>query len=218
MLYTIQNTRQHTVYKDSKGNKLVGTTTALGILAKPALYRWYFEQGKSGEDPFRVKDIAADIGTIAHALIMCNLHGWELDRSNLVPENISRAENSVISYLEWEKGKKIQPVIIESQLVDESLGYGGTVDLYADIDSEKVLVDFKTGKGIWPEMHYQVAAYWNLLEINGHMVDKAVILNIPKDETTDFQTKTFTDMTREFKIFRHCLAIYKLQKEKNGTV
>ena len=36
--------------------KLIGTTTALGILAKPALYNWYYKMGKDGENPYAKKD------------------------------------------------------------------------------------------------------------------------------------------------------------------
>ena len=210
--YQIPLTKQHTVYRDKNGNALAGVTTVLGVLAKPALYMWYYKEGKAGNDPFKKLSTAGDIGTIAHALIMCHLKGIELDKNNLVPESVSIAENCVLSYLEWEKNKSLKPILIEQSLADGELGYGGTVDLYAQIGDEKCLIDFKTSSGIYKDMAYQVAAYKHLLVVNNNPVDKVIILNIGKAENSDFATKTFTDMSNEFSVFCRCLEIYKLQK------
>lgn len=212
MIYRIETEKQHTVYKDND-KTLPGVTTVLRVLAKEALYSWYYKMGVSGENPFKKKDTAADTGTIAHALLLCYLQGMELDTSNLIPANVSVAENCVISYLEWEKGKVIKPIMVEQSLIDTQLGYGGTIDLYADINGEKCLVDFKTSSGIYQDMSYQVAAYKSLLEVNNHKVDKVIILNIGKDENTNFAIKSFTNMDNEFEIFKNCLNIYRLQKK-----
>lgn len=211
-IYQIPTEKQHAVYKDKNGNTLPGTTTVLSILAKPALYQWYYKMGASGENPFKKKDTAADIGTIGHAFVMTHLKGWELDTSNLVPANVSIAENCVLSYLEWEKRQELKPILIEQELTNDR--WGGTVDLYAELNREKTLIDFKTSSGIYPDMAYQLASYAQLLKDNGYEVDKAIILNIGKDENSDFQTKTWTNLDRELEIFLNCLNIYKLTREK----
>ena len=211
-LYTIPKTKQHTIYKDSLGKRVPGASTIAKMLDKPKLYNWYYECGIKGDDPNAKRDNAGDIGTIAHAMIMCHLKGWELDKSNLVPENISIAENCVLSYFEWEKGRIIEPICIEGIFVEDNLKYGGTVDLYAKLDGVPTLIDFKTGKGIFDEHEYQCAGYRNLLEVNGHPVERVIILNIPKGEGMSFQTKPFTDMSVQFDIFKHMLAIYGLKK------
>jgi len=213
-IYQIPLEKQHTIYKDKNGKILYGTTTVLNILAKPALYQWYYKMGKEGINPFKKKDTAGDIGTIAHALIMCHLKGWELDKSNLPPQNVSIAENCVISYFEWEKGKTIKPLLIEQELIDEVLGYGGTIDLYGEIDKELCLIDFKTSSGIYKDMWYQVAGYRNLLQKNKYQVDKVTILNIGKDENSDFAMKSLKNTDIQFEIFKNCLNTYKLQKEE----
>lgn len=209
--YKIPLEKEHITYKDTKGNRLAGTTTVLGILAKPALYGWYYKMGKAGENPYKKKDAAADIGTIAHAMIMCHLKGWELDTSNLIPDSVSTAENCVISYYEWEENKKIESILIEEPLISKR-GYGGTIDLYAMVNGQRWLIDFKTSSGIYPDMAYQVAAYKNLLEENGKPVDHSIILNVGKDEDAGFQAKPYGNLSKEFKLFRHCLEIYKIQK------
>lgn len=210
--YKIPFEKSHIIYKDKNGNILVGTTTVLQILAKPALYGWYYKMGKIGENPFKKKDLAADIGTIAHAMIMCHLKDIELDISNLSKENIDIAENCVSSYLEWEKNLNISPILIEKGLISK-LGYGGTIDLYANINSEYWLIDFKTSSGIYEEMYYQLSAYRNLLEENNFPVNKSIILNIGKEKNSNYQIKTFDNLENEFKIFCHCLEIYKIKNK-----
>jgi hypothetical protein len=116
--------------------------------------------------------------------------------------------------MEWEKGQELKPILTEAELIDEMIGYGGTVDLYAELNGEPTLIDFKTSSGIYKDMFLQLAAYKNLLEINGHPVTKAMILNIGKAEDSDFQVKSFTDLSKELEIFKHCLGIYKLQRDK----
>ena len=210
--YKIPLEKEHITYKDKDGNKLVGTTTALGILAKPALYGWYFKMGKQGENPYKKKDAAANVGTIAHAMIMCHLRDWEIDTSNLIPEAVSIAENCVLSYYEWEKNLNLEPILIEEPLISK-LGYGGMIDLYAKANGQLWLIDFKTSSGIYKDMFYQVAAYKNLLEESNRVVDKTIILNIGKKEDDTFQVKTFNGLDDEFEIFKHCLGIYKLQNK-----
>lgn len=207
--YKIPLEKEHITYKDSEGNKLAGTTTVLGILAKPALYGWYYKMGKAGDNPYKKKDAAANIGTIAHEMIMCHLKGWELDTSNLIPDAVSTAENCVISYYDWEPDD-LEPILIEEPLISK-LGYGGTIDLYAKIGNYNWLIDFKTSSGIYDEMLYQLASYKYLLIENGYSVDKAMILNIGKQEEDSFMIKTFNSLEDEYEIFKHCLEIYRLR-------
>ena len=211
--YKIPLEKEHITYKDSEGNKLIGTTTALGILAKPALYGWYYKMGKAGENPYKKKDAAANIGTIAHEMIMCHLRGWELDTSNLIPDAVSTAENCVLSYYEWEPDD-LKAILIEEALISK-MGYGGTIDSLITVKGQNILCDLKTSSGIYPDMAYQIAAYRNLLTENGYQVDKTIILNIGKSEDDAFQVKTYSDaeMESSFEIFKHCLGIYKIQKE-----
>jgi hypothetical protein len=107
----------------------------------------------------------------------------------------------------------MKPILLEEKLVSEKHQYGGSIDCYADILGKKVLVDFKTGKAIYDNMAYQLSAYRNLLEENGHEVDYAVILNIPRAETENFAVRRWDNTDLELKIFQNCLKIYKLEKQ-----
>ncbi len=204
-------TKGHIRYTNSEGTIVPGVTTILGILNKPALVIWANRLGLQGIDSSKYRDEMADIGTLAHYLIMCDLTGQTPDTSDYSPTQVSQAENALRSYTEWKKGHTINPLLVEYPLISDK-GYGGTIDLYAEIDGTPTLVDFKTGKGLYPEMDYQVAAYAMLLAENGYNLGQCRLLRIGRDDSEGFEEKVLSQTVREWSIFAHCLGIYQLQK------
>ncbi|GAG07767.1 unnamed protein product, partial [marine sediment metagenome] len=130
---------------------------------------------------------------------------------------IDLAENCLLSFWEWGKGHKIEVIMAEAQLVSSQYGYGGTIDCYCKLDGIDTLLDFKTGKAIYPEMLYQLAAYEQLLSEDNHLVGMTRILRIGRDDNEGFEERLVDDTTKHFELFKHCLAIYNLQKEIKGN-
>lgn len=204
--------KAHTRYKLADGTQVPGTTTITGILAKPALIKWANNLGLRGIDSTKYRDEAGVIGTLAHYLIQCHIQQTEPDLSGYAPDQIDAAENAVISYYEWEAQHNPKPIHCEIPLVSEVYRYGGTIDLYAEIDGQYWLVDFKTGKALYPEMWYQVAAYEQLLLENDYPVDGVRILRIGRDENEGFEDQVLRERERDFCIFYHCLKVYELRR------
>jgi hypothetical protein len=189
-------------------------TTILGsVLAKPALVAWANKLGLQGIDVGKFVDDKAEIGTLAHYFIMCHFKGISPDTSDYSWHQIDQAENSLLSFFEWEKSHTIKPILVEEPLVSDQHGYGGTIDFYGEVDGETTLIDFKTSNGLYREMFYQVAAYRSLLEGHRYQVSSTRILRIGRDEDEGFEEQRMGDLGREWEIFTHCLAIYQLQKK-----
>jgi len=205
----------HITYKNSKEQKIVGVTTALGLLAKPALIPWAYNRGKAGLELYESRDKAANIGTIVHARIMAYFLGYEIDDCNISKEVWEISDNSLKSFYEWARPRKVEPILVETPLVSEKYQYGGTPDVYGEMDGELTLLDFKTGAGIYPEHFIQVSAYSQLLKENGQEHKKIIILNIPKSEGDSFQVQQVStnNLELEFKKFIHCVEIYYIDKE-----
>jgi hypothetical protein len=165
-----KRSKTHTRYFKKSGTLVPGVTTVIGVLAKPALYPWHNKMGLAGIDTSKYVDVLALIGTLGHDLICCHNQQREFKPDGTPLELIDKAENCLLSYFEWAKQHKIEPILCEQQLVSEDFSYGGTVDMYALVDGVRTLLDYKTGKGIWPEHVYQVAAYRQLLQENGYPV------------------------------------------------
>ena len=208
-----KKTQAHIKYKDQEGNIVPGVTTVLSILAKPALVKWANNLGLQGIDSNKYRDEMADIGTLAHLMILGHFNKQETDTSEYSKTQIEKAENCLLSFYEWEKGHTIYPILVEKPLVSDMWGYGGTIDLYCELEGEPTLIDFKTGKAIYPEMMCQLAAYKELLIENGHECSKTRILRIGRDEDEGFEERVKVNLSSESMVFHHCLGIYNLQKQ-----
>lgn len=213
--------KAHIRYKLEDGTIVPGVTTITGSQIgwnKQVLINWANRIGLQGISSTKFKDDKADIGTLGHAMVTDWLLKLETDTSDYSQNQISAAENSALSFHEWTKGKRIEPVLIEKPLVSEKHRYGGMSDIYAVIDNAYELVDLKTGSGIYEEMIIQVAAYEHLLAENGFKVDKVRILNIPRTEDERFMEQILGEKQRKvaWKIFLNCLENYQLRKKLNG--
>lgn len=202
--------RAHIRYTLADGTRVPGVTTILGVLNKPALVNWANKLGLEGIEVNKYVDVLATIGTVAHSMILAHHKGEQFPVDEYVPEVVDKAENCLISFFEWQKKHDIELILAEASIVSEKHRYGGTVDLYCKLDSVPTLIDYKTGKGIFPEHLYQVAAYRNLLEEQGHKVDQVRILRVGRDETEGFDEKNVADTSREWQIFQHALELYRL--------
>ena len=209
-------TKAHTQYLLSSGESAVGVTTVLNILNKPALVKWANNLGLKGIDSSKARDQAADIGTIAHAMILAELTNTKADLEEYSNADIKTAENSLKSFHEWRKEHELKVILTETPLVSDKFAYGGTPDCLAIVNGELELIDFKTSNAIWDAYYYQIAAYRQLLMENGYpKLKKARILRIGKGKGADFEERVITEFQDEFKLFHHCLAIYYLLKSMN---
>jgi len=214
-------TAAHQVYATPDGIVCPGVTTVLGIMNKPALLAWAWKTGMEKKDYRKVKDLAADIGTIAHWLIECYLRKLEPDTDDFSPSDLSRAKNAVGKFVSWWETNKFELVQSEGQLAAQTEPYfGGTLDILArDTDGSIVLIDLKTSKGIYNEYWFQLSAYADLYEQNRYFdlrfdkcgeLKRFIICRIGKEESdSDFEIQERQSLTSEFDVFLKCLALYE---------
>jgi hypothetical protein len=209
----VNKTKVHTIYKLASGDRVPSVTTILGVLNKPALLDWAWRCGCDGLDYKAVRENAADIGTLAHYLVMCHLTSREPDTSEYSAQDIEQAETCLIKYWDWENGHKIEPILVEASLISEEYQFGGTIDFFGKVDGQPTLVDFKTGKAIYPEFFYQLAAYEHLLGEDGHLIEVTRILRIGRNEDEGFEERTIGKLDKQWELFLNCRNIYRLQAE-----
>lgn len=205
--------KAHTVYRLADGTRVPGVTTFLGVLNKPALIKWANNLGLQGIDSTKYVDNLADAGTLAHEMILVYYSKESIDLAGYTGEQVGLATNSFKSFLAWAEPYEIVPILIETPLVSELYRFGGTPDLLATIDGVATLVDFKTGKALYPENHIQVAAYRQLILEHDYAVDDVRILRIGRTEDEGFEVRPVKNLQANFEVFSHCQAIYELQKQ-----
>lgn len=127
---------------------------------------------------------ALEIGSQTHALIE-----WTLQRQlgQVVgprPAATSQAEWAFMAFEDWAKSVNLRPIFTEQVVWSRTHKYAGTIDLLADVDGKRTLIDFKTSKGIYAEYELQTAAYQHAIETMGHGVcdGGAMIVRLPKTE------------------------------------
>jgi len=211
------NTKIHQVYTLSSGEIVPSVTTIIGLLNKPQLIEWAWKMGVGGQDIHKIKNSTADAGSLAHQMILDFLKLQRTDTSEYSKDIIDLAENSFLSFLEWQKHKTIEPILIEASLVSEKYKYGGTLDFYGKIDGILTLADWKTGSGIYDSYVYQLSAYRNLLIENGYEnPERVMIVRINREENERFEELVKKNTDTEFEIFKRLCEIYHLQKQLGG--
>lgn len=204
--------KPHQKYYTEDGFQCVGVTTVLGVLNKPALVGWANRLGLEGIEVGRYVDNLADIGTLAHAMIEAHLKGEKFDTSDYSKNQIDKAENAVLKFFEWEKQHKIKVLSTELQLVSNKHRFGGTCDIYCELDGRKTLIDIKTAKAVYGEHHTQTVAYEALLVENGKTVEDVIILRVGREDSEGFEVVPVTNRELHLKKFLAALEIYNLNK------
>jgi len=210
-----KSVKAHIRYKNEMGKRLPGVTTIIGVLNKPLLVPWANRLGLEG---INVKDYVndkADIGTLVHEMMFCDLKGIEVDYDYYTKAQIDIAQNSFKKYLHWKKEHTIEPLVLEEGMVSEKYQYGGTIDNYCGIDGVPTLIDYKTCKALYSEHFIQVVAYRQLLREAGYKVKKVAILRVGRSEMEGFEYVEIPakKLSLCWKLFKNCLAIYKLKKQ-----
>ena len=207
--------KAHVNYFNKEGKRLPGTTTILGVINKPLLVPWANNLGLQGINVRDYVDDKADIGTLVHEMMFCDLKDTAIETSYYTAVQIEIAYGSFKKYLEWKKLHTIEPIILEKPMVSEKFQYGGTIDNYCLLDGIPTLIDYKTCKGLYPEHFIQVCAYRQLLKENGYKVKNCAILRVGRVEMEGFEFQGIYSkkIALCWKMFKYCLGIYNLQKQ-----
>lgn len=175
-------TPRHLYYFNGKG-PWPGVTTVTDVLDKPALIRWGKEQVAKAAIAHADRLVSDREGGNAEAAVAFLLasrnegtdgreRGTRLHATlegvllRQAPTVDPRDQAAIAGARAWLNEHRVKPLEVEAFLINETLGYGGTCDLVAEIAGETWLLDWKTSKSVaWPdgrvydEMKLQLAAY-----------------------------------------------------------
>ena len=103
--------------------------------------------------PNRVRDTAGDIGTEVHEAIAADLRGetWELTSKP--------AAIAMQSYRLWQEDATVEPLWTEQTVWSLEYGFAGSADLVGLDGSKLIVMDWKTGAGVYNEAGLQMSAW-----------------------------------------------------------
>ena len=155
----------HHIYKLADGTRVPSVTTVLGRFKDAGpLMHWAWQCGVDGKDFRKVRDDAADAGTLAHQAVEAHVRqqpiAWAGD-----PAVIERAQKAFGAFLEWADQTKLTVDKTELPLVSEKYRFGGTFDAIL-LGAKRAMGDWKSSNGIYGEYLAQLAAYGQLWQEN----------------------------------------------------
>ncbi len=203
--------------KNGNGVILPGVTTIIdGQLGwnKRVLMNWATRTALDGIDPEKVKEQAGDIGTLIHDMIEAHIVNEKFDTSGSPQDEIDKAENGFLAFLDWESKYKPQYLGLEIEVISEQYMYGGKMDILMNLDGKLVQVDLKSSKGVYAEMIIQIAAYRQAYEEQEDAkIDECHILKLGKDDG-GFEHHKISDAKLDagWRVFEQLLYIKSEQK------
>ena len=165
---------------------------------------------------------AGDIGTETHNRIEWTLRKQMGHIVAAEPPTIS--EPAMIAFRSWEtwaSEANFKPLYVEQVVISREHEYGGAIDYVAEgtlpetgPDPAMFILDWKTGKGLYPEARLQNAAYRHAYIEMGHgPVDKplhGLLVKLPKKASDPgFQTLLLPEAEQE-ENFQAFLAVQRL--------
>lgn len=206
-------------YQLPDGTRCPSVTTVLSSLgwSKAPLMHWAWKEGKEGRDYKQSRQKAADIGTIAHAMIESFARHEQFNPETYDSELIAQAEPAFAAFMDWWRDKDVHLFRTEVSIVCPQYRFGGTLDATGLVDNRFVLLDWKTSKAVYGEYVLQVAAYrhlWNVYRAANERltVQDAVIVRVGKDGSFHAYELTSHDLDGAFSIFKALLRIHNARE------
>ena len=197
----------------------ISVTEVLKVLNKPALMYWFGreihtamlkEPGLTWElakmKPYEKSTQARNRGTTVHSIV----EAWK--NIDEVVGQEGPFQGYAKAFKKWLEDHKVEVLENEKQIVSQRYGYGGTTDMLVRLNGNQypTLIDVKTGKDLYYEVHLQMSAYKHAVEESGTKLSGTAALLLNEDGSYKYQTGQ-----EKFHIFLACLEIYKdINKEQ----
>lgn len=204
----------HANYYNGKKEEVPSVTTIIKLLNKPSIAKWANSLGWKRLSYESVLIERALEGTFAHELFHERLfkEGKEFDIST--EYRLMKAKEYLSTFERFLEEYTLNPIWGEKSLSCDR--YGGTIDLYCELNGKKTILDYKTSKRFYSTHFVQLGAYINLLKLHEYDVEQVAILCI-RDGSYKLKIVDIEDMDLYRNIFEKLSSlffdIYDLNKE-----
>lgn len=192
---TIKNRRGEFYYVEDK--PYISVTKILSVISKPALRYWFggevytalqnnpeLSRKEALAAPWKMNKSAKDRGSTVHSII----ESWKTIKE--VPDVGGAYSGYADAFSKWLSDMKVDDIVEhERTVISDDYGYAGTLDLLVKINGQKLptLIDIKTGKNLYKEVHFQLSAYECALNENGQKTEGTGALLLNEDGTYKYE-------------------------------
>jgi len=195
----------------------------LGVLLEPSPDGFVDREGALDwlkNASFRDRDRRGALGTLVHDAAEAYILGkptpdWTPDMRPRMFEFMRFLSDHKPDYMDG---------MVEAPVYNRAERYAGTLDGICDIGGRRVLIDYKTGKGVYPEVALQLAAYRHAefigapdgSEIPMPSVDACVVLHIPDEG--EYQLIEVRADDEVFQAFKYVREVFRFMEETSKRV
>jgi hypothetical protein len=162
----------------------------------------------------RQLEAAGDIGSETHKLIEWMIRTRLGAEAGPEPIVSTAAQLAFLEFDAWAASVRFKPILIERTVHSVKHGFAGTTDLLARVDGVLMVVDFKTGKAIYPEAQLQVAAYSVAMFEMGYRPQAALIVRLPKVAGDSLEVQPVSTVAELFPTFLAVKQLWTWQQQQ----
>jgi hypothetical protein len=208
-------------YRTADGTRVPGVTTIVGRWKEAGgLIHWAWQIGRDGGDYRQVRDAAASVGTVIHAMADAHIHGRAAPElpAQFSAEQQAQCRAGYEAFLRWYAATVTSLEWTEQSLVSEQYRYGGTPDAWGrDNQGRGCLYDWKSG-AIYGDALVQVGGGYALL-CQEHGYDLSGGYHIVRfgKESGDFVHRHYPELDaarRQFLLFREAYEIDRILRHR----
>lgn len=161
----VQITTTDERWYQSKGENYVPSVTWVCSFYPKGIGFMKWLASKGWDESESIKESAGEKGSKIHQAIESLNNGKKINHDSLIlnPKNGEKEEltgeeyEAVVSYADWFTSAKPKIIKAEHSIINKR--YGGTIDIIAEIDGQKWIIDVKSSQYIWAEHKLQISAY-----------------------------------------------------------
>lgn len=159
------------------------------------------------------KEKAADVGIQVHDWVEKFIKAKSKKEWPEIPKD-PQVFNGITAFLKWVEEYEVKFISSEKLVYSKKYKYAGIMDAEAIIKRKLCVIDFKTGKAIYPEMRFQVAAYQAAAEEESEKEYSGNKWLVRFDkETGEFDPREFAEQDKDFRAFLATLELRRRLKE-----
>src|SRR5499427_8422586 len=159
---------------------------------------------------------SSTIGTAVHAGIEWQLRTMLGEDAGPEPSLPEAAAWAVESWKDWASNVVLEPLAIERTVYCDACGYAGTLDLYARVKGVLTVLDWKSGKAIYPEAFLQNVAYRHAAKRLGMPSAQGLIVRLPKLVTDPTWEVMLVPATLSIEDFMAAMRLWRWLRRMEG--
>ena len=198
------------IYECPDGKRVPSVTTILQILGNKEIIYWANRLGFQHIDYETELNRLAINGTLMHTVVQ-HIVDPSLADTPIVFKNKFEEEKYLKlgeRFSNMIKNYSYNTIFTEKSFTSSKLGYGGTVDWFAEMAGFNMINDFKSSKQVYMKHLLQLGGYYNLMTENGYHIDGGSII-IVNDRISLLYPINEDSLKHLGMIFNHIYFVYQ---------